>query len=70
MCPRQKHFSAQNALNIVWRPGFAHPLGKLRALPRLLDGFKGRTSKGKGGEGVVGMEGRSGEGKGNMRHWP
>ena len=23
MCPFQKHFSAPNALNIVWRPGFA-----------------------------------------------
>ena len=46
MGPHQKHFSAKNALNIVWRPD---PLGELTALPRPLDGFKGRTSKGKEG---------------------
>jgi len=33
------------------------PLGKLTALPRPLDGFKGRTSKGRGG-GVWESEGR------------
>ena len=33
MCPHQKHFSAQNALNIVWRPGFARTRwGSLQAL--------------------------------------
>ena len=30
------------------------PLGELTALPRPLDGFKGRTSKGRGGEEGVG----------------
>ena len=49
MCPHQKHFSAQNALNIVWRPGFARTRWELTALPRTLDGFKGRTSNGREG---------------------
>ena len=42
-------FSAQNALNIVWRPGSRDPPGPAEgvytALPRPLAGIKGRTSK-------------------------
>ena len=54
MCPHQNHVSAQNAL---WASFYrlaaglrTDPLGELTALPRPLDGFKGRTSKGRGGE--------------------
>ena len=51
--PPPEAFSAQNALNIVWRPGFAGPAGGAYSAPQTLDGFKGRTSKGRGGEGGV-----------------
>ena len=44
----------------------ATPLGELTALPRPLPGFKGPTSKGRGGEGreggIEGREGRKGRG--------
>ena len=56
------------------------PLGELTALPRALAGFKGRTSKERGGEEMVGKGGemtgtgrerrKEWEGKWNMRHWP
>ena len=39
----QKHFSAQNALNIVWRPGSARtrwPLGSLQRSPDPIGGFQ------------------------------
>ena len=61
-------FSAQNALNIVWRPGSARTRwGAYSAPPEPVAGFKGPTSKGREEEGSGG-EGRSGEGKENTLH--
>jgi len=42
---------------------FRTPLGELTALPQILAGFKGPTSKGKGEEGKGG-NGRKGNGEG------
>jgi len=54
----QKHFSDQNALNIVCRPGSARTHQEAYSAPQTpyLD-FKGPTSNGRGGEG----KGREGE---------
>jgi len=42
-------FAAQNALNIVWRPGSAGTCwGNLQRFPRPPAEFEGSTSKGKG----------------------
>ena len=45
---------AQNAPKCVWRPGYARTRwGSLQRSPRPLAGFKGPTSKERGGEGRV-----------------
>ena len=56
-------FSAQNALNIVWRPGSARTRwGSLQHSPDPLAGFKGPSSKGVEGRGTEGR--REGKGRG------
>jgi len=58
---------AQNAPKCVWRPGSARTCwGSLQRSPKPPAGFKGPTSKGRGGEGRVGYE-RGGEGKGGEK---
>ena len=45
------------------------PLGELTAFPRSLAGFKGPTSKGKGGEGREGWREWKGEERGGAERW-
>jgi len=57
----QEHCSAQNALNIVWRPGSARTRWEsIQSSPNLLAGFKEPTSKERRDEG---REGRDEDGR-------